>query len=133
MCGIGGIFAYSDYVGPVELSLLKVISKSMSSRGPDHANEWISKDKKIGLVHRRLSIIDLSSEANQPMFNAMQSLSDHYLEEAYSAAVDSIEEAILNAVIAAETMTFVKPSGYQAKAIDHDRLQTILKKYNRLA
>ncbi len=73
------------------------------------------------------------SEANQPMFNAMQSLSDHYLEEAYSAAVDSIEEAILNAVIAAETMTFVKPSGYQAKAIDHDRLQTILKKYNRLA
>jgi len=67
MCGIGGIFAYSDYVGPVELSLLKVISKSMSSRGPDHANEWISKDKKIGLVHRRLSIIDLSSEANQPM------------------------------------------------------------------
>ena len=39
----------------------------MLSRGPDSAGEWVSDDKTVGLAHRRLSIIDLSSDANQPL------------------------------------------------------------------
>ena len=39
-------------------------------RGPDAAGEWFSGDARIALGHRRLSIIDLDSEANQPMISA---------------------------------------------------------------
>ena len=73
------------------------------------------------------------STASQSPFVSMEHLSDHFLEDVYKAAVDSIEEAILNAMIAAETMTFIKPAGFQAKAIDHGRLLRILSEYNRLS
>ena len=36
-------------------------------RGPDDSGEWWSDDARVGLAHRRLSIIDLSSTARQPM------------------------------------------------------------------
>lgn len=39
----------------------------MSHRGPDGAGVWISPDHRIGFGHRRLSIIDLSENAAQPM------------------------------------------------------------------
>ena len=41
----------------------------MIHRGPDDAGVYISPDKKAGLAHRRLSIIDLSEAAHQPMCN----------------------------------------------------------------
>ena len=44
----------------------------------------------------------------------------------------AIEEAIVNAMIAAESMTTVKPEGYTIEAIDHDRLKQIMSRYNRL-
>ena len=39
---------------------------TLKHRGPDASGIWISKNKNIGLGHTRLSIIDLSKEANQP-------------------------------------------------------------------
>ena len=39
----------------------------MASRGPDGEGLWHSLDRKITFGHRRLSIIDLSDRANQPM------------------------------------------------------------------
>ncbi len=39
----------------------------MAARGPDGAGEWCSRDGRVGLGHRRLSIIDLSKNAAQPM------------------------------------------------------------------
>jgi D-aminopeptidase len=47
------------------------------------------------------------------------------------ATVQATEEAILNAMVAAETMTGL--NGNKAHALPHDRLQEALKKYNRLA
>src|SRR6476646_1391131 len=42
---------------------------TMAHRGPDGVGQWISPDCQVGLAHRRLSIIDLSATANQPMSN----------------------------------------------------------------
>jgi len=67
MCGINGIFAYHSAAGqPEETELLKT-REAMRSRGPDGAGLWWSGDRRCGLGHRRLSIIDLSDRASQPM------------------------------------------------------------------
>ena len=42
----------------------------MTHRGPDSSGIWTSDDSRVGFGHRRLSIIDLSSTGNQPMFDA---------------------------------------------------------------
>jgi D-aminopeptidase len=43
--------------------------------------------------------------------------------------VQAIEEAMVNAMIAAESMTTVKPEGYTLEAIDHGRLKQIMKQH----
>jgi D-aminopeptidase len=48
----------------------------------------------------------------------------------FDATVEATEEAIVNALVAAETMTGV--DNHKAVAIPHDRLKDVLKKYNRL-
>jgi len=58
MCGING-FNWQDK------KLIKSMNNSLKHRGPDAEGEYL--DKKISLGHRRLSIIDLSKKANQPM------------------------------------------------------------------
>jgi asparagine synthase (glutamine-hydrolysing) len=42
----------------------------MQKRGPDGEGQWFSSDKRVALGHRRLSIIDLSDQAAQPMCSA---------------------------------------------------------------
>jgi asparagine synthase (glutamine-hydrolysing) len=42
----------------------------MTARGPDASGEWYGLDRRIGMAHRRLSIIDLSNKGAQPMANA---------------------------------------------------------------
>jgi len=68
MCGITGLF-YFERPGSVSASILTAMRDSMEHRGPDGGANWISFDRRVGLAHRRLSIIDLSSAAAQPMAN----------------------------------------------------------------
>jgi D-aminopeptidase len=49
----------------------------------------------------------------------------------FDATVQATEEAIVNALVAAETMT--GRDGHKVMALPHDRLKEVLKKYNRLA
>jgi len=67
MCGIAGIFSYSDNAEQVDVEELLRIRESMLSRGPDGSGLWVSENRNIGLAHRRLSIIDLTKNAAQPM------------------------------------------------------------------
>jgi asparagine synthase (glutamine-hydrolysing) len=67
MCGIAGITTFGKR--PVDELALVRMRDSMIHRGPDGGGNWISPDQSVGLAHRRLSIIDLSSEASQPMAN----------------------------------------------------------------
>jgi asparagine synthase (glutamine-hydrolysing) len=67
MCGINGIYAYSPTAPPVDAEELLRSRECMRSRGPDAADVWISDDRRVGLGHRRLAIIDLSAAGAQPM------------------------------------------------------------------
>ena len=67
MCGIVGAFVYKSGNFTVTEPYLVRMRDTMVHRGPDGAGVWISPDREIGLGHRRLSIIDLSTAANQPM------------------------------------------------------------------
>jgi len=69
MCGIAGIYNFNNET--VQLTELKKMTEAIAHRGPDGEGQWISEEGKIGLGHRRLSIIDLSESANQPL---------HYIE-----------------------------------------------------
>jgi L-aminopeptidase/D-esterase-like protein len=57
-------------------------------------------------------------------------LSNEKIGSVFEATVDATEEAIINALVAAETMVGV--DSHRAEAIPHDRLREILRKYNRL-
>jgi asparagine synthase (glutamine-hydrolysing) len=67
MCGIAGAVALGS--GPVaDLGrALAVMSTMIAHRGPDGHGHWRSKDDRVGLAHRRLAIIDLSTTGFQPM------------------------------------------------------------------
>ena len=71
MCGICGIFSRKQNI---DREILISMRDTMIHRGPDGAGIYISKDKSIGLGHRRLKVIDLSDNANQPMTNENQSI-----------------------------------------------------------
>jgi asparagine synthase (glutamine-hydrolysing) len=67
MCGVAGIYAYHSSAPPVDRDELRAIRDHMAARGPDGKGEWVSQNNRVGLGHRRLSIIDLSDRAAQPM------------------------------------------------------------------
>ena len=68
MCGISGLISIDDYTNPDDLSqsCLNMI-QAIHYRGPDNLGQWISDDGKVHFAHRRLSIIDLTNSAHQPM------------------------------------------------------------------
>jgi asparagine synthase (glutamine-hydrolysing) len=66
MCGITGIFAF-NLVGKFNRIHVTNATMALGRRGPDFQD--IYTDEWIGLGHRRLSIIDTSAVANQPMWD----------------------------------------------------------------
>jgi len=65
MCGIAGILYFNG--SSVESTEIDRITQVIRHRGPDKYQQWISDDRSIGFGHQRLSIIDLSELADQPM------------------------------------------------------------------
>lgn len=59
MCGINGLIGFSN-----AKKIIEAMNETLKHRGPDASGEWV--DGNVALGHRRLSIIDLSAEANQP-------------------------------------------------------------------
>jgi len=84
MCGIVGSFhptargATADVVARMR--------DRMSHRGPDGCGLWTSPDRRSVLGHRRLSIIDLSDSAAQPMLNADGTVALTFNGEIYNHA-----------------------------------------------
>src|SRR5271166_145215 len=64
MCGIAGCYQQPDGI-----RIAKVMSERLAHRGPDADGMYSCSDDRVAvqLAHRRLSIIDLTDAANQPM------------------------------------------------------------------
>jgi D-aminopeptidase len=69
---------------------------------------------------------------SQPHSFQYESLNDAYCDEVYPQAVDAVEESILNALLAAETIPTFKPPGLHLKAVDRDALLALLASHGRL-
>ena len=67
MCGVVGTLTFGSEEFRVTTPYINKMRDVMAHRGPDGAGTWVSEDGRIGLGHRRLSIIDLSENAAQPM------------------------------------------------------------------
>lgn len=63
MCGIAGV------VGRAEQNALERMAAALRHRGPDDRGTWTNPDASVGLVHTRLSILDLSAAGHQPMIS----------------------------------------------------------------
>lgn len=66
MCGIAGYWRKDK---AFHISELKDLTDSLTHRGPDAAGTYRDMGGLLGLGHRRLSILDLSEESNQPFFS----------------------------------------------------------------
>lgn len=65
MCGIVGLI---DSRAPVDPRAISAAAQTLYKRGPDDFGVWTSEN--VGLGHRRLAIIDLTSSGHQPMMSA---------------------------------------------------------------
>lgn len=81
MCGIVGVVSVSQNF---DRELLDVARAKIRHRGPDYGKSWWSSDGRVGFGHQRLSIIDISSAANQPMVDDRNEICITYNGEIYN-------------------------------------------------
>jgi L-aminopeptidase/D-esterase-like protein len=72
-----------------------------------------------------------SGAGNEPGPNNVQTVSNERITPLFSATVEATEEAIVNAMVAAKTMTGI--DDHTVIGLPHDQLQSALKKYNRFS
>jgi len=81
ICGIAGIVNQST---PLDADALDRMVERQRHRGPDDRGTWISSDGRVGLGHARLSILDVSSAAHQPIANETGDIHLTYNGEIYN-------------------------------------------------
>ena len=84
MCGIAAIYNYKPELKPVDQQELISIRDAMITRGPDAAGLWMDEKLRVGLAHRRLSIIDLSKRSDQPLVSQDKNFVISYNGEIYN-------------------------------------------------
>src|SRR6266516_264256 len=67
MCGIAGFWQAQPDNRYKSLERARAMAQSLVHRGPDDGGVWVDAEAGIGLCHRRLSILDLSTAGHQPM------------------------------------------------------------------
>ena len=136
MCGIAGFISLDHSISTEKL---KSAVSCIQHRGPDAAGFYFSPDNKIGFGHRRLSIIDLSETANQPMFSAdgrycivfngevynFKELKSTLADKGQSLKTSSDTEVILELFAQQGTASFAQLNGMFAFAIYDTLLKTV--------
>lgn len=111
MCGIAGIYSKDQFVNE---SQIKIMCNRLISRGPDAEGYYI--DGRLGLGHRRLSIIDLDT-GDQPMFDAGKTVVIAFNGEIYNFMDLRTELKDLGASFYSKSDTEVVLEAYKAWGI----------------
>ncbi len=123
MCGIAGYFGQGDQ------EILEKMTKTLRHRGPDDEGFYLAD--KVGLGHRRLAIIDLSSAGHQPMSNEQKNiwlvfngeiynfreLRQELISQGYKFKSNSDTEVIINLYATEGVEAFKKLNGMFALAL----------------
>jgi len=83
MCGIAGIWVRKGR--KTKSGVLEKLAASLNHRGPDDRGWWEDKSRGLSLVHTRLTILDLSAHAHQPMVGKDGRTAITYNGEIYNA------------------------------------------------
>jgi asparagine synthase (glutamine-hydrolysing) len=67
MCGIAGFLSFSNLANFEVQRIAEKMNTAISHRGPNESGYWRDDESQVFLVHRRLSIIDLTPSGSQPM------------------------------------------------------------------
>ncbi len=134
MCGIAGYISLNK--DRFNAQQLQEAAAVMQHRGPDAAGFYFTENNQVGFAHRRLSILDLSTAANQPMLSAngrycivfngevynFNELKQELTDKGASLKTSSDTEVILELFAEQGTASFTKLNGMFAFAI-HDKLE----------
>lgn len=105
MCGIAGIIGKDR--SQLNREDISTLGKALAHRGPDGEGQWYSPNGKIGLVHRRLAIIDTSEAGDQPMHSAEGRYTIVYNGEVFNFLEVRSELEALGAIFCSESDTEV--------------------------
>lgn len=138
MCGINGFLYFKNGISETDAIVkIKKMNDTISHRGPDSDGVYVKQNVTLGF--RRLSIIDLSSTANQPMLNGDETIAivfngeiynyielyQELTEKGYLFKTKSDTEVILNSYLEWGVDCVNKFNGMWAFAI-HDQTKNIL-------
>ncbi len=117
MCGITGVYHFNNDEKTTKETVDKM-RDTLAHRGPDGKGTFVSKDKKVGLGHRRLSIIDLSEKGAQPMTDEKEEIQIVYNGEVYNFKEIRKDLKNLGYDFKSETDTEVIMKSYQEWGVD---------------
>ena len=124
MCGYAVVISKSPNVVN---TALKTFDKNLSHRGPDDCGDSViqAENKYIGFAHRRLSILDLSSNGKQPMLDGVSENIIVFNGEIYNFSLLQNELKSLGETFNSNSDTEILLKGYRAWGI-----KELLKKIN---
>jgi asparagine synthase (glutamine-hydrolysing) len=111
MCGIAGVAAAANR--SVAREDLASLASALRHRGPDGEGIWLDPNGRVGLVHRRLAIIDTSERGAQPMFSGDQRYVITFNGEIYNFLELRSELEALGSRFHSETDTEVIVEGWR--------------------
>ena len=119
MCGIAGFVGAASNIGGGNVDdIAEAMAASLKHRGPDDQGIWIDPAAGTALVHRRLSIIDLSPAGHQPMVSADERFVISYNGEVYSYQPVAAEFAARGQKFRGHSDTEVMLESFAAKGVE---------------
>lgn len=136
MCGITGIV---NRRAKVDIDQLSKMTDRIAHRGPDAEGVFVNENKTCGFGHRRLSILDLSDAANQPMHSKcgnytlvyngelynFKEIKKELVEKGVDFLTSSDTEVVLEAFIAWGPQCVERFNGMFAFAVWNEELEQI--------
>ncbi len=118
MCGLAGIYFPKPLPGEDYETLLQKVGRILYHRGPDDSGVWLNTEAGIGLVHRRLSIQDLSPFGAQPMISPSERYVMVFNGEIYNFKTLRVELEKLGFVFRGHSDTETMLSAFDAYGIE---------------